>query len=51
VINADKSKPFLSLLAREPFGVSDIQNETFQQVLKRLQKNYVKKYIVWENVL
>ena len=38
-------------MARDPQGVSEIEKETFRQVFERLQKNYMKKYIVWEKVL
>lgn len=51
VLTSEKSQPLLNQIAREPFGVSEIDKETFQQVLRRLQKNYMKKYIVWEKVL
>ena len=51
IFSIEKAQPFLHLLARDPNGVSEIEAETFAQVLQRLQKNYSKRYIVWEKVL
>jgi len=51
VLTAEKAQPFLDLVAREPHGVSEIDKETFREVLLRLQKNFIQKYIIWEKVL
>ena len=32
-------------------GVSEIQKETFEEVLRRIQKNYNKSFIIWEKIL
>jgi hypothetical protein len=51
VLSSSKIHPFLHAIAREPSGVSSIPKETFEQVFKRLQKNYMKRYISWDKVL
>lgn len=38
VLNAEKAQPFLHLLAREPHGYSEIPAETYEEVLRRIQK-------------
>ncbi|CAI2377150.1 unnamed protein product [Moneuplotes crassus] len=51
VLSSEKAQPFLDLIARDPKGVSEIEVETFAQVLTRLKNYYTHKYIVWEKVL
>jgi len=51
VLAAPKAEPFLQNIAREPMGVSEIQKETFEEVLRRIQKNYNKSFIIWEKIL
>lgn len=51
VLKSEAAKPFIKLIAREPSGVSNIPAETFEQVLRRMQKNYLKQYITWDKLL
>ena len=50
-LKSEVTKPFLKMIAREPKGVSNIPAETFEEVLKRMQKNYLKRYITWDKLL
>jgi hypothetical protein len=49
--NAENTQPFLNEIAREPKGVSDIARENFTQVLCRMQRNFTRHWMTWDNIL